>query len=250
MQSNGNTILVTGGSSGIGLALALALQARGNTMLVTGRRQAQLDALTAAHPGLHAYSLDITDPAAIAALAEQVTADHPALNVLINNAGIMVAEDLLTLPDTATAEATVETNLLGPIRLTHALLPHLLRQARPVVVNVTSGLASVPLAATPTYSATKAALHSYTQSLRWQLRHTAAQVIELAPPQVATELMPGGSTRPTAMPLDEFIRETLALLDAQPGATELLVERVLPLRRAGASGTYDAVFQALNSSQG
>ncbi|MFC4640118.1 SDR family oxidoreductase [Deinococcus hohokamensis] len=250
MHLTDNTILLTGGGSGIGRALAVALQARGNTVIITGRRPEALAEVCAEHPGLVALPLDVTDPASIAALATRVTAEYPALNVLINNAGIMVAENLLTQPGTAVAEQTVATNLLGPIRLTHALLPHLLRQARPVVMNTSSGLASVPLALTPTYSATKAALHAYTEALRWQLRHTPAQVIELTPPYVATELMPGGSADPHAMPLTDFIAEVMQILEAQPDVQEVLVERVKPLRHAQANGRYDAVFQGLNAQMG
>lgn len=245
MNIQGNTILITGGGSGIGLGLAQAFLERGNTVIIASRSQRTLDAAAAAHPGLHTYPLDVTDPASIQTLADRVTADHPGLNVLINNSGIMLAENLLdgtALPD---AEATVTTNLLGPIRVTQALLGHLLTQPRPVIVNVTSGLASIPLTATPTYSATKAALRSYTESLRHQLRGTPAEVIELAPPYVATELMPGGSQDPHAMPLTDFIQETMTLL-SQPGIREVLVERVLPLRNAALNGTYTQVFTGLN----
>ncbi|GGL02042.1 SDR family oxidoreductase [Deinococcus radiotolerans] len=245
MNITGNTILITGGGSGIGLGLAQALLDHGNTVLIASRSQRTLDAAVAAHPGLHAYPLDVTDPASIQRVAAQVAADHPTLNVLINNAGIMLAENLLDGTALPAAEATVTTNLLGPVRVTQALLPHLLTQPSPVIVNVTSGLASIPLTRTPTYSATKAALRSYTESLRHQLRGTPAQVIELAPPYVATELMPGGSHDPHAMPLNDFIEETMTLL-ARPGIQEVLVERVLPLRNAALNGTYAQVFRGLN----
>lgn len=247
MHMTGNTILITGGASGIGLGLAQAFHEHGNTVLIAGRRQRALDEAVAAHPGLHPYVLDVTDPASIAALAARVTAEHPALNVLINNAGIMQAEELLTATDTAVAEHTVTTNLLGPIRLTHALLPHLLAQPHPVIVNVSSGLASVPLAATPTYSATKAAIHSYTESLRHQLRDTPAQVLELTPPAVGTDLMPGHRDSPHAMPLDAYIAEVMQIMDTQPEAPEICVQNVRFLRDAVATGTYDRVFQGINS---
>jgi uncharacterized oxidoreductase len=175
-----------------------------------------------------------------------VTAEHPALDVLINNAGIMRAEDVTAQQaDLADAEATVTTNLLGPIRLTAALLPHLLAQPSARIVNVTSGLAFVPLAFTPTYSATKAALHAYTQCLRYQLAETAVEVLELAPPYVQTDLM-GGASDPRAMPLAEFLTEVVALFDAVPASQELLVGRVQPLRNAERNGVFDAVFQGLN----
>jgi len=177
-----------------------------------------------------------------------VAEKFPALNVLINNAGIMRPEKLLEQPeDLADAESIVATNLLGPIRLTAALLPHLKKQPGATIINVSSGLAFVPLALTPTYCATKAAIHSYTQSLRWQLRDTAIEVIEIAPPYVQTHLM-GGAEDPRAMPLNDYITETLALLTQQPTPPEILVERVKGLRFAAESGNYDAIFRGMNSN--
>src|SRR5664279_4653843 len=174
--------------------------------------------------------------------------DFPALNVLVNNAGIMRAESLQAQPeDLADMEAIVATNLLAPIRLTAALLPQLRQQPRSTIINVSSGLAFVPLAQTPTYCATKAALHSYTQSLRYQLKGTTTEVLELIPPYVATDLMRGASD-PRAMPLGEFIAEVMEILKTQPSVTEIAVERVKGLYRAAASGHYDAVFNGLNGS--
>ncbi len=247
MRLSGNTILVTGGGTGIGRALAEALYTAGNTVIVAGRRAEPLDAVVAANPGMHAIVLDVADPAAIDRVSRRITAEHPALNVLINNAGIMQTETALADPvDLAVAEATVATNLLGPIRLTAALLPHLRAQDPAVVVNVTSGLAFVPRADTPTYSATKAAMHSYSQSLRHLLRDTTVRVIELAPPLVATDLTPGQRDNPRAMPLDAFIAESMALLAAHADAAELLVERVKPQRQAEARGDFDKVFALIN----
>ncbi|ONG50280.1 oxidoreductase [Pseudoroseomonas deserti] len=247
MNPTGNTILVTGGGSGIGRGLAEALHDAGNTVIVAGRRRAPLEAVAAGRPGMHVAVLDIDDAAAIRDVAARLVAEHPGLDVLINNAGIMRVEQVLTdVEALAIAEATIATNLLGPIRLTAALLPHLLARPKAAVVNVSSGLAFVPRADTPSYSATKAAIHSYTISLRHQLRGTGVQVIELAPPLVATELTPGQRDNPRAMPLDDFIRESLALLAADPDAAEILVERVMPQRRAEASGRFDAVFDLIN----
>jgi uncharacterized oxidoreductase len=248
MNITGNTILITGGGSGIGQALASALYAKGNTVIITGRRQAALEATVAAHPGMSFAVLDVEDGAAIQAFAAKITAEHPTLNVLVNNAGIMVVEDLLSEPfDLSTAEATIATNVLGPIRLTAALLPHLRRQSNATVVNVTSGLAFVPLAATPTYSATKAAMHSYSQSLRHQLKDTSVEVLELAPPAVATDLMPGHAQNPNSMPLADYTDEVMALLEAG-NADEILVERVQFLRGAEARGEFDKVFGMLNGA--
>lgn len=245
MKATGNTILITGGTSGIGLALAQALAAQGNQVIIAGRRQALLDAAVAATPSLQTLALDVSDTAALPKVVADLIARFPSLNVLINNAGIMVAENILSAPD-GTAAATITTNLLAPIQLTAALLPHLRQQPSATVVNVTSGLSFVPLASTPTYSATKAALHSYTQSLRHQLRGTSVQVLELAPPAVQTDLMPGHAQNPHAMPLVDFIAESLSLLANPPASGELLVERVKFLRNAEASGTYAQTFAMLN----
>jgi uncharacterized oxidoreductase len=248
MNMTGNTILITGGASGIGLALAIALQVRGNTVIIAGRRKALLDTVTADHPGLIGHVLDVENPSDITAFATQVTRDHPGLNVLVNNAGIMRTEALADgHAHLADAEATVATNLLGPIRLTAAMLPHLLRQAQATVINVTSGLAFVPLAATPTYSATKAGLHSYTQSLRHQLKGTGVEVLELAPPMVQTDLMPGQATNPHGMPLADYVTEVMGLLAQSPTPAEICVERVQFLRRAEADQKFDAVFAMLNA---
>jgi uncharacterized oxidoreductase len=247
MQLEGNTVLITGGATGIGLALARAWQAAGSTVIIAGRRQAALDAAVADNPGLVAYRLDVDDAAAIPAFAAKVTTAHPALNILVNNAGIMRAEDLTAAPGFLdTAEATVATNLLGPIRMTATLMPHLMRQPRAGIINVTSGLAFVPLSMTPTYSATKAALHSWTQSLRHQLRGTAVEVLELAPPQVQTDLMPGQATNPHGMPLASYVSEAMGLLAQTPTPPELCVERVQVLRRAEAAGQYVQMFGMLN----
>lgn len=247
MNITGNTILITGGGSGIGRGLAEAFHALGNQVIIAGRRQQALDETTAANPGMQSVVLDVEDASAIGAFAARITQDYPALNVLINNAGIMRAENLLAQPDDlADMEATITTNLLGPIRLTALLLPQLQTQPQATIINVSSGLAFVPLALTPTYSATKAALHAYTQALRFQLRATTTQVIELIPPAVATDLMPGSATNPHMMPLNEFIAESMNLLQTQPSATEICVERVKFLRFAAERGEFDAVFSTLN----
>ncbi|HEV2110546.1 MAG TPA: SDR family oxidoreductase [Gammaproteobacteria bacterium] len=246
MKMKGNTILITGGTSGIGRALAEAFHAEGNQVIVAGRRKALLDEVTAANPGMRAAVLDIEQGASIPGFARKLLADFPMLNVVIHNAGIMRSE-MLAKGALADAEATVATNLLGPIRLTAALLPALLKQPEAVIMTVTSGLAFVPLALTPTYSATKAAIHSYTQSLRYQLKDSSVQVLELAPPYVQTELQgPRQAADPMAMPLKDFIAEAMGLLRNSAAATEILVERVKAQRLAEASGAYDAFFKMMN----
>jgi uncharacterized oxidoreductase len=248
VNPTGNTILITGGGSGIGRGLAEAWHAQGNQVIVAGRRRQALDETTAANPGMKSFQLDIEDPAAIRGFAAEVAAAHPTLNVLVNNAGIMRAEKLLAQPeDLADATAIVTTNLLGTIRLTAALLPHLNRQPRATIMNVSSGLAFLPLVLTPTYCATKAALHSYTQSMRYQLKKTAIEVLELIPPYVATDLM-GGKSDPRAMPLDQYIAEIMRILEVQPTPPEICVEHVKVLRYAAENGRHDAVFEGINSS--
>lgn len=246
MQMSGNTILITGGGSGIGRGLAEASHKERNQIVIAGRRKAQLDETVAANPGMKAAVLDITNADSIRSLGEQIKAAYPALNVVIHNAGIMRPE-VLEKRDLADAEAIVATNLLGPIRLTAALLPLLQKQAKAAIMTVSSGLAFMPLAFTPTYCANKAAIHSYTQSLRYQLRNTAIQVLELIPPYVQTELMGARQAAdPNAMPLTDFIAETMKILKTSPNATEICVERVKPLRFAEANGGYDAFFNTLN----
>lgn len=249
MNITGNTILITGGGAGIGRALAETLHARGNQVIITGRREGVLKETAAANPGMAWATLDVDDAAAIAAFGVQVVKDHPALNAVILNAGIMKLEDIKAQPfDLATAEATITTNLLGPIRLTAALLPHLTKQPEATIMTVTSGLAFIPLTATPTYNATKAAIHSWTQSLRHQLRDTGVEVLELAPPGVATDLMPGHADNPASMPLADFTAEVIGLIErGETPRGEILVDRVKPLRFAEANG-YEAVFEQLNGA--
>jgi uncharacterized oxidoreductase len=251
MKTTGNTILITGGGSGIGRGLAEAFHKLGNKVIIAGRRQQVLDETVAANPGMASAVLNIEDAAGIRDFARKLTADFPALNVVIHNAGIMRPENLLQSNETADAEATITTNLLGPIRLTAALLPHLLKQPHATLMTISSGLGFVPMAMTPTYNATKAAIHSYTQALRYQLKSTNVEVVELVPPYVQTELMGSGQAAdPRAMPLKDFLAQTIEIIKTQPNATEILVERVKPLRFAAANGQekYEAFFQQFNDA--
>ena len=246
MKTTGNTILVTGGGSGIGRALAQRWHDAGNVVIVTGRNAGKLDTAIAGRANMSAVALDVTDADAIAAFAKDIVAKFPDLNVLVNNAGIMSAEDASAKRDLTEAEATVVTNILGPIRLTDALVDHLAVQTDSAIVNITSGLAFVPFPKAPTYSATKAAMHSYTVALRIQLAGKV-EVIELAPPAVRTELTPGQSTRESYMPLDDFADEVMSLFAAEPTPEEILVQNVLPLRNAEASGNMPQMLAMLKS---
>ncbi|MGO4212178.1 SDR family oxidoreductase [Terriglobus sp. 2YAB30_2] len=247
MKVTGNTILITGGGSGLGRGLAEAFHKRGNTVIIAGRRKEVLDQVAAANPGTVGVQLDVQSEASINAFAAELTAKYPALNVLINMAGIMKTEQVI---DPKAAEETINTNLLAPIRLTAALLPTLQKQPSATIMNVSSGLAFTPLALTPTYSATKAAIHSWSQSLRYQLKGGSVEVLELAPPYVQTELLgPHQKSDPRAMPLDAFIDETMQILETQPQAKEILVKNVHPLRFAGDFNAekFDAWFEQFNT---
>jgi uncharacterized oxidoreductase len=249
MNISGNTIFIPGSTSGIGLALALELQSRGNTVIIGGRRTDRLKQIAADHPGLDSVVIDTTDPASIASAAQQVLARHPDLNVLIPMAGIMRVEDW-NQPDDflASAESVITSNVLGPIRLIAAFIEHLQAQQAATIVTVSSGLAFTPLAATPSYSAAKAAIHLLSEAIRLQYADTSVQIIELVPPSVRTGLVPGQEDNEQAMPLDEFIAEATNLLATQPEAREIQVERVKFLRYGEARGDYDQVVATLNAS--
>ncbi len=246
MKPQGNTILITGGGSGIGAALAQRLHDAGNTVIVAGRRVDALDAAISGRSAMHAMQLDIDSAQGVTDFAGRVLARFPALNVVINNAGIMKFEALDTKRDLTDATATITTNLLGPIRLIDALIDHLVAAPDAVIINVTSGLAFVPLTAAPTYNATKAAIHSYTVSLREVLKGRV-EVIELAPPGVQTDLTPGQANRPGYQPLNEFTDEIMTLLQTRPTPPEILVERVKFLRNAEAEHRFDATVTQLNA---
>jgi len=248
MRLTGNTILVTGGGTGIGRGLAESFHRLGNRVLVAGRRREPLQAVAEAHPGMQYLSLDQGDPADIRRFAAELIDRYPDLNVVINNAGIQYVEDL-TAGDVGTAEATVAINLLGPMRLTAALLPTLLGKPHAAIVNVTSRLAFLPSAVIPTYCASKAALHSYTQSLRFQLHETSVQVIEIIPPNVHTALQGDRRFSPNAVPLDEYIAETMALLETQPQAIEIVAQRAKQFRFAERDGFYDDIYSAFNQER-
>jgi short-subunit dehydrogenase involved in D-alanine esterification of teichoic acids len=247
MDITGNTVFIPGSTSGIGLALALELQARGNTVVIGGRRTDLLERIAAEHPGLGTVRIDTADPASIAAAAQDVLARYPELNVLVTMAGIMQIEDWHR-PETflASAEATVTTNVLGPIRLIAAFVEHLRSRPDATILTVSSGLAFAPLRVTPSYNASKAAIHMLSESLRLQLADSSVKVVELVPPSVRTALLPGQETSEFAMPLDDFVTEVVGLIESTPDADEIQVENVKFLRYGEARGDYDKVVATLN----
>jgi uncharacterized oxidoreductase len=245
MQLTGNTVLVTGGGTGIGRGLAEAFHQSGNKVVIVGRRVELLKKVAEANPGMEYLWLDQGDAADIRRFAIELKDHHPDVNVLVNNAGIQRVEDI-TSGGPGTAELTLAINLLGPIRLTAAVLHQLLGKPRAAILNVTSALAFIPSALTPTYCASKAALHSYTQSLRYQLRDTAVQVIEIIPPLVQTALQGERGFDPRGMPLEEYIAETMTLLQTTPDAEEIVVEAAKAFRFAERNGSFDEIYPVLN----
>ena len=244
MNVSGNTIFIAGATSGIGRGLAERLANTGNKVIIAGRRQHLVDEIVSSHDNIEGLVLDVTDPVSIEAAVSTIKTTFPDTNVLITVAGIMVPEDLHTDSFLPTAEATVKTNLVGPMRLIGALTEFLAAKDAAAILTISSGLAFVPLPITPTYNATKAAIHSFTESLRIQLSDTSVQVIEIVPPAVRTTLM-GQQDAENAMPLDDFIGEVIGLLETQPDADEILVENVKFFRLAEAEGRYDDVLEML-----
>jgi uncharacterized oxidoreductase len=227
MNLTGNTIFITGGGSGIGRGIAEAFHKLGNQVIISGRRKTALEETTEANPGMAAIELDVESPASIQAAKKRLTTAYPGLNVLINNAGIMLPDTAAEAQDDAQLVSTVTTNFIGPLRVTSALIEHLKAQRSATIVYNTSVLAFVPMAATSVYSATKAALHSYVLSQRFKLRNTAVKVIELAPPWVRTDLMNSREAE-AAMPLDDFLQGVMKQLGTD--AEEILVGNAEQLR--------------------
>ena len=243
MRLTGNTILVTGGGSGIGLGLAVAFHQAGNRVVIAGRRIEALRSVTDAHPGISYLQLDLTDRQSIQRFIGDIEDEYPHLNVVVNNAGVMALEDL-DAPDPDTTSRVIATNLVGPIVLTSLLIPKLKSRPDAAIINITSALAFVPMAIAPTYSATKAGLHAYTESVRFLLRDSRIQVIEVAPPRVEAEM--DGRNDAFTMTVDEFVAETLRLISAEPDLDEVIVGAARGLRDAERDGLYTEQFAAVN----
>jgi uncharacterized oxidoreductase len=231
MRMENRVVLITGGTSGIGLALATQLRNRNNTVLITGRDLAKLAAVKRVLPEVHVFQSDVSDANAIGALYAAVLEQFPSLDTLINNAGIMRNLKLMQPRELADLTREIDVNLSGPLRMVQQFLPHLLTRERALLVNVSSGLAFIPLPAAPVYSATKAALHSYSQSLRVQLAGTKVTVVELAPPGVETPLFRGEfaaetqgqrAMDPTVLALRAIAGIEAGKLEIRPGLANVL----------------------------
>jgi uncharacterized oxidoreductase len=248
---DGNTIFITGGGSGIGRGLAEAFHKRGNQVLITGRREGRLRGICDANPGMRYYVMDVTNPVSIRETAVLAIKEFPALNCVFSNAGVQSHHNLSQEPelDDAKVVAQIDTNLLGVIRVAAAFLPHLVNQRNAVLVNVSSGLAFVPLTRFPVYCATKAAVHSFTMSLRHQMKESGVHVRELIPPWVETDLggtdpLPAiaGGMRP--MPLADFITETMRELAGD--SDEMAIAGAKDLMAAANGEVLKRAFAGMN----
>jgi uncharacterized oxidoreductase len=255
MQMRGNTIFITGGTSGIGRGLAEAFHQRDNQVILAGRREDRLREICGRHPGMRHFALDVTDAEAIRRVAGEVSAEFPRLNCVCNNAGVQMRFDFGSAERLRDEDllAEIHTNLVGPIRIAAAFLPHLSGRPGATLVNVSSGLAFVPMARFPVYCATKAAVHAWTLSLRHQVKQRGVKVIELIPPYVGTELGgPGkaaqniGGGRPP-MPLDVFIAETMKELETD--AEEIAIADAKNLVAAANGGMAQKVFARMNGGE-
>ena len=249
MKMRSNTIFITGGTSGIGKALAEAFHRLGNQVIISGRREDRLRTICAANPGMRYFVLDVADPSSIRSTARKVIEEFPSLNCVFNNSGIQRRHDFAAGQplDDAAMLAQIETNLVGLIRVAAAFLPHLKHQQKATLLNVSSGLAFVPLSDFPVYCATKAAVHSFSLSLRQQLKDTKVKVIEVIPPYVATELGGGAPTPAGAlrqMPLDTFIAETMRELEGD--ADEIAIGGAKNLLAATSPEKVREIFARMN----
>jgi uncharacterized oxidoreductase len=249
MKMHANTIFITGATSGIGKGLAEAFHGLGNQVIISGRREDRLRSVCAANPGMRHFVLDVTDLASVRDTARKIIAEFPSLNCVFNNSGVQRRHDFSSGKsiDDAAMLAEIQTNLLGLIRVSAEFLPHLKNQQGATLLNVSSGLAFVPIAIFPVYCATKAAVHSFSLSLRRQLKDSNVQVIELIPPYVATEL-DGGSTAPAGalrqMPLETFIAETMKELAGD--ADEIAIGGAKNLLAATTPENVKKIFSGMN----
>ncbi|MFI0895164.1 SDR family oxidoreductase [Streptomyces sp. NPDC020983] len=240
MDLSHRTVLVVGGTSGIGRELARRFAAAGSTVAVGGRNPEALAEL--AGEGFGTVRVDVTDGASVASARDTVLARYPGLDTVVTMSGVMLLEDLRDPAHFEAAATTIETNLLGTIRVVDAFTPHLVRRGEGTIVTVTSGIAFLPFPPMPSYGASKAAVHAYSEALRAQLAGSGVAVVELVPPAVATAGQE--KVNPHALPLDDFATEVVHLLSQEPTPDEILVKGVLMHRWAERDGTYgDLVAQ-------
>ncbi|GAA3658464.1 SDR family oxidoreductase [Microbacterium marinilacus] len=245
MDISGRTVLIVGGTTGIGRALAQRFVDAGSTVIVGGRNTEQVESL-------ETVRVDVTDPASVLTARDEVLATHPELDVIVTMSGVMLTEDLRDPGHIAQAETTIAVNLLGTIRVIDAFTPHLLGRATGDIITVSSGIGFLPFPLMATYGASKAAVHSYTESLRAHLAGTGITVTELVPPAVAN----AGQEKlnPNALPMGDFLDEVLGQLTQNPTPNEIVVERAKTLRWAEHDDTYAELLaarsQALNNLPG
>ena len=234
MKLTNRTVLIVGGTSGIGLELAHRFAKDGNTVVVGGRQPEPRD-------GLQSVQIDVTDPASVLRARDEVLAAHPDLDVVVTMSGVLLTEDLRDPAHITDAENMVATNLLGTIRVIDAFTPHLIGRGAGTIITVSSGIGFLPFPLMATYGATKAAVHSYTESLRAHLAGTGVEVAELVPPAVATPAM--AKLNPAAVPVDDYLDEVMELLAVEPTTREIIAEAALPLRWAERDGTYAELLE-------
>lgn len=239
MDISERTVLIVGGTSGIGLGLARRFVAAGSTVIVGGRNTGRVD-------DLETVEIDVADPDSIVRARDEVLARHPGLDVVVTMSGVMLVEDLRDPAHITQAETTIAINLLGTIRVIDAFTPHLIERGGGNLITVTSGIAFLPFPLMPTYAASKAGVHAYTESLRAQLAGTGVEVTELIPPAVATAGQE--QVNPAALPLDGFLDEVIELLSENPTSNEILVKGVLMHRWAERDGTYAELVERRSRS--
>jgi len=234
MDINNRTVLIVGGTSGIGLGLARRFVSAGSTVVVGGRDTGRV-------ADLETVAIDVVDPESIVRARDQVLANHPGLDLVVTMSGVMIVEDLRDPAHISQAETTINVNLLGTIRVIDAFTPHLIERGSGDIITVTSGIGFLPFPLMPTYGASKAGVHSYTESLRAHLDGTGVNVTELVPPAVAN----AGQEKlnPAALPLDDFLDEVIALLSVTPTPSEIVVKAAERLRWAERDGTYADLLQ-------
>jgi uncharacterized oxidoreductase len=239
VEITNRTVLIVGGTSGIGRGLAQRFADAGSTVIVGGRSPEPQD-------GLETVRIDVTDPDSILRARDEVLDAHPDLDVVVTMSGVLLVEDLRDPAHIAAAETTIATNLLGTIRVIDAFTPHLIARGSGTILTVSSGIAFLPFPLMPTYGASKAGVHSYTESLRAQLAGTGIEVAELVPPAVATAAME--KLNPAALPLDAYLDEVMEMLAAEPTPREIIVKGALPLRWAERDGTYAELLERRSAS--